>query len=188
MPCPTVPATSVLGGGEKPVQAWVVSGRPGTLGRVERAEVPVPAPGPGELLVRVRVCGVCRTDLHLADLELPPRAERRVPGHEIVGDVVASGPSCPFWVHGSQATLRGSVLVDSDRLEFDDGDQTVDLPLEGAWFVDGFAATLGELMCAVAEDRQPENSAADVARTVALVLAAAESADADGAPVAVGAP
>ena len=52
----------------------------------------------------------------------------------------------------------------------------------------GFAATLGELMCAVAEDRQPENSAADAARSVALVLAAAASADAGGAPVRVGAP
>lgn len=104
----------------------------------------------------------------------------------IVGDVVASGPSCPFWVHGTSATLRGSILVDSDRLVLDDGDRTVDLPLAGAWFVDGFAATLGELMCAVGEHRQPENSAADAARSVALVLAAADSADAGGSPVAVG--
>lgn len=105
----------------------------------------------------------------------------------IVGDVVASEPSCPFWVHGTAGTLRGSVLLDSDRLGLDRGDGVVDLPLTGAWFVDGFAATLGELMCAVAEDRQPENSAADAARSVALVLAAADSADAGGAPVAVGA-
>ena len=39
-------------------------------------------------------------------------------------------------------------------------------PLHGAWFVDGFAAAMGELMCAVAEDRQPENSAADAAESV----------------------
>jgi len=105
----------------------------------------------------------------------------------IVGDVVASEPSCPFWVHGTTGTLRGSVLVDSDRLSLDHADEVVELPLTGAWFVDGFAATLGELMCAVAEDRQPENSAADAARSVALVLAAADSADAGGSPVAVGA-
>lgn len=74
------------------MEAWVVSGRPGALGRVERADLPVPQPGPGELLVRVHVCGVCRTDLHLADLELEPRAPRRVPGHEIVGEVVGLGP------------------------------------------------------------------------------------------------
>jgi hypothetical protein len=42
---------------------------------------------------------------------------------------------------------------------------------------------MGELMCAVAEDRQPENSAADAARSVALILAASESASRDGAPV-----
>ena len=103
----------------------------------------------------------------------------------IVGDVVASEPSSPFWVHGTTGTLRGSVLLDSDRLSLDHGDGAVDLPLPGAWFVDGFAATMGELMCAVAEDRQPENSAADAARSVALVLAAADSADAGGAPVQV---
>lgn len=103
----------------------------------------------------------------------------------IVGDVMASEPSCPFWVHGTTGTLRGSVLVDSDRLSLDRGDGVADLPLTGAWFVDGFAATLGELMCAVVEDRQPENSAADAARSAAVVLAAAESADAGGAPVPV---
>lgn len=100
----------------------------------------------------------------------------------IVGDVVASEPSCPFWLHGTDATLRGSVLLGSDRLSLDRGDGVVDLPLSGAWFVDGFAATLGELMCAVAEDRRPENSAVDAARSVALVLAAARSADAGGVP------
>ncbi|GAA3553706.1 Gfo/Idh/MocA family oxidoreductase [Microlunatus spumicola] len=105
----------------------------------------------------------------------------------IAGNAVASEPSCPFWVHGTTGTARGSVLLDSDRLSLDHGDGVVDLPLRGAWFVDGFAATMGELMCAVAEDCQPENSAADAARSVALVLAAAASADADGAPVRVGA-
>jgi propanol-preferring alcohol dehydrogenase len=44
-----------------------------------------------EVLVRVSVCGVCRTDLHLADGDLPARAAIRVPGHEIVGGVVARG-------------------------------------------------------------------------------------------------
>jgi propanol-preferring alcohol dehydrogenase len=84
------------------VEAWVVSGRPGTPGRVERAELPVPDPGPGELLVRVRVCGVCRTDLHLADHELEPRAPRRVPGHEVVGLVVGTGPDVHGWEHGDR--------------------------------------------------------------------------------------
>jgi propanol-preferring alcohol dehydrogenase len=87
------------------VEAWVVSGRPGTPGRVERAELPVPRPGPGELLVRVRVCGVCRTDLHLADLELAPRAPRRVPGHEVVGTVVGLGPGVTGWQDGERVGI-----------------------------------------------------------------------------------
>jgi propanol-preferring alcohol dehydrogenase len=51
-----------------------------------------PAPGPGEVRLRVRACGVCRTDLHVVDGELPVRRPRIVPGHEIVGVVEALGP------------------------------------------------------------------------------------------------
>ena len=40
-------------------------------------------------LLRVKACGVCRTDLHVVEGELPPRAERMIPGHQIVGEVVA---------------------------------------------------------------------------------------------------
>ncbi|WP_134740690.1 Gfo/Idh/MocA family oxidoreductase [Nocardioides sp. 503] len=105
----------------------------------------------------------------------------------IVGSVVSSEPGCPFWVHGTTGTLRGSVLLDSDRLELDDGRHRTAVPLTGAWFVDGFAAAMGELMCAVAEDRQPESSAADAAESVRLVLAAAESAERGGTPVEVSA-
>ena len=104
----------------------------------------------------------------------------------VTGNVVSSAPGCPFWVHGTAGTLRGSVLLDSDRLEIDDGQAITPVPLRGAWFVDGFAAALGELMCAVAEDRQPENSAADAAESVRLVLAARESAEGGGSPVEVG--
>jgi propanol-preferring alcohol dehydrogenase len=56
------------------------------------AELPVPEPGPGEVLVRVQACGVCRTDLHLVDGELPEPKLPVVPGHEIVGEVAALGP------------------------------------------------------------------------------------------------
>jgi alcohol dehydrogenase, propanol-preferring len=73
------------------MRAWAVSGRPGGPGRLEEVVREVPRPGPDEVLVRVTVCGVCRTDLHLADLELPPRAPRVVPGHEVVGRVVGVG-------------------------------------------------------------------------------------------------
>jgi predicted dehydrogenase len=103
----------------------------------------------------------------------------------ITGSNVATDPGCPFWVHGTRGTLRGSVLLDSDRLEVDDGTSRTPVPLTGAWFVDGFAAAMGELMCAVAEDRRPENSAADAAESVRLVLAARRSAERNGAPVEV---
>ena len=51
-------------------------------------EVPRPALEPGHVLLRVRACGVCRTDLHIVEGELPPRREHLIPGHQIVGDVV----------------------------------------------------------------------------------------------------
>jgi len=53
--------------------------------------VPVPEPGPGQLLVKVRSCGVCRTDLHIVDGELTEPKLPLVPGHEIVGTVEALG-------------------------------------------------------------------------------------------------
>src|SRR5438067_314752 len=56
---------------------------------VDRA---IPAPGPGQLLVKVHACGVCRTDLHVVDGELPDAALPIVPGHEIVGTVERLGP------------------------------------------------------------------------------------------------
>jgi alcohol dehydrogenase, propanol-preferring len=52
---------------------------------------PVPAPGPGQILLRVRACGVCRTDLHILDGELEHPKLPLIMGHQIVGDVVASG-------------------------------------------------------------------------------------------------
>jgi propanol-preferring alcohol dehydrogenase len=55
---------------------------------VERAR---PEPGPGELLVAVEVCGVCRTDLHVAEGDLAPRRPHVVPGHEVVGRVASRG-------------------------------------------------------------------------------------------------
>ena len=60
--------------------------------RLRAEEVPVPEPGAGEVLVRIRACGVCRTDLHLVDGELPSPRRPVVPGHEIVGVVERLGP------------------------------------------------------------------------------------------------
>ena len=54
-------------------------------------ELPVPIPGLGQVLLRVLACGVCRTDLHILEGELPPHRSPVIPGHQIVGEVVALG-------------------------------------------------------------------------------------------------
>lgn len=68
----------------------MVLDRPGTPLRA--AELPAPTAGPGQLVLRVRACGVCRTDLHVVDGELLNPKLPLVPGHEIVGIVAACGP------------------------------------------------------------------------------------------------
>ena len=70
---------------------WAVSGHPGARGRLVLVERDQPRPGSSEVLVRVEACGLCRTDLHLADGDLDPRAPLRIPGHEVVGEVAATG-------------------------------------------------------------------------------------------------
>src|SRR3984893_4520615 len=59
---------------------------------LEFADVPIPQPGQGEVLVRVNFCGVCRTDLHVVEGELPPRKSPVIPGHQAVGTIDAQGP------------------------------------------------------------------------------------------------
>src|SRR5262245_23907698 len=75
-----------------------IAGQP--LRRVDR---PVPAPGHGEILLRVRACAVCRTDLHVAEGDLPPHRTPVVPGHQIVGEVVALGPEAGSFAVGDRA-------------------------------------------------------------------------------------
>ncbi|HUO79514.1 MAG TPA: zinc-dependent alcohol dehydrogenase family protein [Steroidobacteraceae bacterium] len=64
--------------------------RPG--GPLRLGARPVPEPGPGQVLLKVRACAVCRTDLHVLDGELAHPGRALVPGHEIVGTVLAAGP------------------------------------------------------------------------------------------------
>jgi len=74
------------------MKAWLlnepaaVSSRPLTI-----ADVPVPEPGADELLLRIDVCGICRTDLHVVEGELPVRRSPLIPGHQIVGRVAEIG-------------------------------------------------------------------------------------------------
>jgi alcohol dehydrogenase, propanol-preferring len=76
------------------VRAWRVE-QPGPIssGPLVPADCPDPHPGHGEVLLRVRVCGVCRTDLHLAEGDLEPRKPGIIPGHEAVGEVIGLGPA-----------------------------------------------------------------------------------------------
>lgn len=72
--------------------AWQVHAPGPIAGKpLRRVQIPVPEPAADEVLVRVRACAVCRTDLHLAEGDLPPRRPDTVPGHEVVGTVERVG-------------------------------------------------------------------------------------------------
>lgn len=85
------------------MRAWAVDvpgpvrGHP--LVAVDRAR---PVPAPGEMLVRVSACGVCRTDLHLAEGDLDPHRQQTVPGHEVVGVVEELGAGSDRFVAGQR--------------------------------------------------------------------------------------
>jgi propanol-preferring alcohol dehydrogenase len=75
------------------------------LGHVEPLDTKQPVPGPTEVLVRVLACGVCRTDLHLVDGELPNPTIPVVPGHEIVGRIEAIGREVTTVVPGTRVGI-----------------------------------------------------------------------------------
>ena len=77
------------------MQAWVVdSPSPIDSDPLMWTNRPVPQAGDGQIRVHVRVCGVCRTDLHLAEGDLGPKHRTIIPGHEVVGTVDQLGPGC----------------------------------------------------------------------------------------------
>jgi propanol-preferring alcohol dehydrogenase len=78
--------------------------RPG-LGRVEPVEIEMPVPGPHQVLVAVLACGVCRTDLHVVDGELPDTRIPVVPGHEIVGRIEKVGSEVDTLVPGERVGI-----------------------------------------------------------------------------------
>jgi predicted dehydrogenase len=91
--------------------------------------------------------------------------------------------SHPFAVHGSAGTIRGSVLGSSDYVELDRGDSTRRFMLRGDWYPDGFAGSIGELLSAIAENREPFNSAEHNLLSLQLTLAAVRSSERRGEPV-----
>ena len=98
--------------GVRSMRCWVVE-HPGPIasGPLRLVERPVPEPGVGEVLLDVEVCGVCRTDLHLAEGDLPPRRAGVVPGHQVVGRVSRLGDGAGRFRVGDRvgvAWLRGT--------------------------------------------------------------------------------
>src|SRR6266566_150241 len=83
---------------------------------LECTEVPMPQPKSGEVLVRVRACGVCRTDLHVIEGELPPRKSPLIPGHQVVGVIEKRGEGAQrlavgarvgvAWLHRTDGTCE----------------------------------------------------------------------------------
>ena len=71
-------------------------------GGIALARVALPIPDEHDVLLRVSACGVCRTDLHIVDGELPPHRMALVPGHEIVGRVVAAGKGARRFAEGTR--------------------------------------------------------------------------------------
>jgi propanol-preferring alcohol dehydrogenase len=88
------------------MNAWVVRS-PGPIATAPLVRVtrPVPEPAADELLVAVQACGVCRTDLHLAEGDLPPRHPDVTPGHEVVGEVVATGADVTRFAAGDRVGI-----------------------------------------------------------------------------------
>jgi alcohol dehydrogenase, propanol-preferring len=68
--------------------AYIRAPRAITKAPLSAVEVPTPEPGPEQVLLRVRACGVCRTDLHIVEGELPQLLQPLIPGHQIVGEIV----------------------------------------------------------------------------------------------------
>src|SRR5450631_148855 len=86
------------------MRAWHVEAPGPVTGHPLRlhTEDDVPRPGPGELLLRVLACGVCRTDLHVTEGDLPPHRPGVTPGHEVVGEVAAVGRRVTDFVPGDR--------------------------------------------------------------------------------------
>jgi predicted dehydrogenase len=100
-----------------------------------------------------------------------------------VGSARTERPGNPFWIHGNEGTVRGSVRKGSDFLELERDGTFTRYQLVGEWLPDGFAGAMGELVSAIAEKREPFNSARQNLRSLQLTLAACRSAEEGGRQV-----
>ena len=121
------------------MRAWVVE-TPGPVdsGPLRRVERPVPEPDIGQVRVRISCCGVCRTDLHLAEGDLPPRRPAVTPGHEVVGHVDALGPGAQRFSLGERVGVPWLGRTDGTCRYCRRGDENLcTRPLFTGWDVDG---------------------------------------------------
>lgn len=121
------------------MQAWVVQQcAPIDQGPLRRIERPAPVPGPGQVRVAVSCCGVCRTDLHLAEGDLPPRRPEVTPGHEVVGRVDALGPGATRFAVGERVGVAWLARTDQTCRYCRRGDENLCAePTFTGWDVDG---------------------------------------------------
>jgi len=137
-------------------------------GRLTLVSRPTPQLGPQDLLVRVRACGVCRTDLHLLDGDLPSSGPV-VPGHEVVGVVEAMGDEVQGWRLGQRvgvAWLGGT--CGRCRYCRDGAENLCDAPVFTGWSRDGGYA---ELMAADARFALPIPDGLEDAQAAPLLCA-----------------
>ncbi|MBI5419653.1 MAG: zinc-dependent alcohol dehydrogenase family protein [Deltaproteobacteria bacterium] len=79
--------------------------RPIAASPLALAETPVPLPGPGEIRVKVSACGICRTDLHVIEGDLPPVRTPLIPGHQVVGTVDRRGAGAARFAAGARVGI-----------------------------------------------------------------------------------
>jgi alcohol dehydrogenase, propanol-preferring len=97
-----------------------------------------PTPGPGEVLVRVHVCGVCRTDLHVIEGELPPKKSPVIPGHQVVGIVGKTGEGTQRIAKGARVGVAWLHKTDGTCGYCRRGEENLcDAPLFTGYTVDG---------------------------------------------------
>jgi propanol-preferring alcohol dehydrogenase len=106
-------------------------------------DAPDPRPGAGEILVRVKMCGICRTDLHVVEGELPPKKSPVIPGHQIVGTVEALGEGARRFKLGDRVGVAWLHKTDQS-CEFcrAGAENLCDHPTFTGWTVDGGYAEL----------------------------------------------
>lgn len=105
---------------------------------LEYGEFAKPEPGPEEVLVRVHVCGVCRTDLHVIEGELPPKKSPLIPGHQVVGVVERAGKAATRFAVGARVGIAWLYKTDGTCEYCRRGEENLcDAPLFTGYSVNG---------------------------------------------------